>query len=588
MARTERVLGSMIAIAMSVVLSCLLAAGAAFAISPHAAGSIVQDEAMALNVQAKKKAGWATAKAGTFYYKKGKPVIGLQKIKGSYYYFNAKGVMQTSDVKAGGALFYVGPDGKVMGAKYDGKYYYSTMKPMTGTDAYDFETDQQARTIVAHISDKNDGKSEKLWKAFKWVVNKSYAIHQDFNPRQANWTAIYARHHFDNRGGDCHADGAAFAYLAAAIGYPADVCIDSWGVGYAPSHCWAMIGNAVYDPLFYESKSTMYYGATSGTYETSPTARFRVPQFKAANNKKGKVSLDLVNAGSMGLKKVNGKYYYYKNGKKVKNAWKTIDGKRYYFTKNGAAATLSTKVKGAYYVFGSNGVLQQGAKSGVRVVSLGKERYLVDKAGRAHAGWSASGARFAMRNGKCLRNAWKTIDGKRYHFGNDGVRATGSAKVAGEYYVFGADGALLKGIPGQETTIVSLGGEFYRIDADGKARAGWSQDGAQRFGVTGLLLTGVWYLDAAFYASDAEGNYLQEATAAINEAASGYDVRNKPASDLRSALEAAGAVPKNTVYSASCDIAGDDGLWEYDHFTVMTARPSAAGSVEYIRSITAL
>lgn len=59
-----------------------------------------------------------------------------------------------------------------------------------------------------------------------------------------------------------------------------------------------------------------------------------------------------------GLTKINGKYYYYKNGKKIKNKWKTIkttvNGKtvsyRYYFGSNGAAYAAKKRA-GVTYCF---------------------------------------------------------------------------------------------------------------------------------------------------------------------------------------------------------------------------------------------
>ena len=46
-----------------------------------------------------------------------------------------------------------------------------------------------------------------------------------------------------------------------------------------------------------------------------------------------------------GLVEENGKYYFYKNGKKQKKVWKTVNGKKYYFKKGGQAATGSYKIK---------------------------------------------------------------------------------------------------------------------------------------------------------------------------------------------------------------------------------------------------
>lgn len=52
----------------------------------------------------------------------------------------------------------------------------------------------------------------------------------------------------------------------------------------------------------------------------------------------GMVSADAA-SGKNGLVTSNGKTYYYSNGKKVVNAFKTVKGSKYYFGKNGAAVT---------------------------------------------------------------------------------------------------------------------------------------------------------------------------------------------------------------------------------------------------------
>lgn len=490
MTKKSRFLSAALSVLMSVVVASSLSVGAAFASPRYSAGSIGATP-KTVAVQAKKN-GWD--RMHTSYYRKGVKVTGLQKIGSKRYYFTASGKLKTKDVHVGGVSYYVNEKGVLIGAEVGGKYYYNTLKRMTKADSYDFETYLKARSIVKKTTNKNDSKATRLWKTFKWVVDKSYAIHQDFNPRQTNWTAIYARHHFDNRGGDCHADGAAFAYLAAAVGYKADVCIDSWGTGYAPSHCWAMIGNAVYDPLFYESKSSMYFGATSGTYETSPTARFRVPQYNPKNAKSSaKVSSKLLKAGRAGLQKVGNYYYYYQNGKVLKNKWKTVNGKRYYFKGNGRAATMSTKIKGAYYLFNAKGVLQSSTQSGTRLVTIGSD--------------------------------------------------------------------------------------VYRVNKKGKAVSGWSDDKTKRFDETGMLLTGVRWVNGAFHAADASGVYNANLTTQLNA----YSKRGSSATALRTLL----GKPKQESYSASCNIAGKDGLWVYDHFMVTTALPADTTVSEYVWSIEA-
>lgn len=69
--------------------------------------------------------------------------------------------------------------------------------------------------------------------------------------------------------------------------------------------------------------------------------------------------------------KTEGKYYFYKNGKKVKKAWKTVDGNRYYFSKNGDACAAEKipginynicvkKIDGKFYGFDNKGRMVKG------------------------------------------------------------------------------------------------------------------------------------------------------------------------------------------------------------------------------------
>lgn len=89
--------------------------------------------------------------------------------------------------------------------------------------------------------------------------------------------SIYANDHFKRTGGDCHADGCAFAYLARAIGYK-DVyaCLDVGPKG-TNGHCWTEIGGKVYDPLFAQAKSfSKNYDVPYGVYKLPPIIRIAI------------------------------------------------------------------------------------------------------------------------------------------------------------------------------------------------------------------------------------------------------------------------------------------------------------------------
>lgn len=74
-----------------------------------------------------------------------------------------------------------------------------------------------------------------------------------------------------------------------------------------------------------------------------------------------------------GLKLENGKYYFYENGKKVKNKWKTVGKKKYYLKSSGAAAVGWNKIGSKGYYFTDKAVMVKNKKiDGVKVNSKGE------------------------------------------------------------------------------------------------------------------------------------------------------------------------------------------------------------------------
>lgn len=105
-----------------------------------------------------------------------------------------------------------------------------------------------------------------------------------------------------------------------------------------------------------------------------------------------------------GLVEENGKYYFYKDGKKLKKVWKTVNGKKYYFKKNGQAATGSYKVKKKYYIFNEKGVFKKYKSE--QPVSVGKRVYFVSKKGMAAPGWHVYENKlyYAKKSGVCAKS----------------------------------------------------------------------------------------------------------------------------------------------------------------------------------------
>ena len=98
----------------------------------------------------------------------------------------------------------------------------------------------------------------------------------------------------------------------------------------------------------------------------------------------------------------NGHLFYYKDGVKLKNTWKTVNGSKYYFGKSGKAYVGKRKVGKATYYFAVNGKRKTG---------------------------------------------WRTIHGKKYYFSpKNGKMVTGKKTISHYLCYFSEKGVLLRKI----------------------------------------------------------------------------------------------------------------------------------------------
>ena len=170
--------------------------------------------------------------------------------------------------------------------------------------------------------------------------------------------------------------------------------------------------------------------ATSGSHQIKPpntkndiskniktTKPSIKPSIKPSTNDKPSTSTQNTYTG---LRRIDGKAYYFENGQKFCNGLKTVkvNGRKYffYFTENGQAFTDGFKEvkigdKKHYYYFKKNGhALTDKLKS----VSINDEKYYY----------------YFNKSGRALTKKWKTIDDKKYFFGKDGRAYTGTRTVS--------------------------------------------------------------------------------------------------------------------------------------------------------------
>lgn len=139
-----------------------------------------------------------------------------------------------------GARYYSYKSKKVRSLKKD--TIYVNGKAMKGMSQASMKTLQRAQAVVARVTNDRMTKQQKLKACFDFV--KTY---RECNPRLPHykgmdWPVIYANDMFVNGTGNCCSYGAAFAYMAKAVGYEEVYCCNSGG------HGWAEIDGLVYDP----------------------------------------------------------------------------------------------------------------------------------------------------------------------------------------------------------------------------------------------------------------------------------------------------------------------------------------------------
>lgn len=277
-----------------------------------------QPTAYTLRCVSKTKQKLSSFNLNEIYYRKGKLAEGRITVNGKKYPF-AKGKLCQGFVKLNGKVYYYDANGnivkdKVVGNKTVGFYYaekngvitfkfkgiakndkgywycknskviFTYRNAVTYDDkdwivingkAKEVETEKD-RTLfrafkeVAKCTDNTMTKKQKLKAAFKYVQG----AYTEKNPRIPHyhgkgWVEMYANDMFVNQTGNCCSYGAAFAYMAKAIGYDDVYACNSGG------HGWAEINGKVYDPEWgRHKKDKSYFGLD---YDTC-----KDPAYKAA------------------------------------------------------------------------------------------------------------------------------------------------------------------------------------------------------------------------------------------------------------------------------------------------------------------
>lgn len=316
-----------------------------------------------VSVEAKKKTGWQKSGKYRYYYNtSGKMVTGWKKISGKYYYFlkkatddAPKGSMATGFCTIGKNTFYFSSKGVLQTGwqTIDGKNYY-------------FKKSGKAGTIG-------------LMATGMQVISGGRYLFGEDGSASVGWTTYKKKTYFFSNSKKLGTRGRAITG-------------------------WKKIGKYKY---FFSTTGVMqknrwiskkYYLDSEGHMMTSAVT----PDGYVVNASGVKVRV------AKGWIKVNGKYYYYVNGK-MTTGWKTISGSKYYFDENGVRQN----------------------------------------------GWiTVGGYTYYLKSCK-LQTGWQKISGKYYYLGTDGKMAVNTTVDGVE---IGADGVAVSAPTAAKTRILLIAG----------------------------------------------------------------------------------------------------------------------------------
>lgn len=245
-----------------------------------------------------------------------------------------------------------------------------------------------------------------------------------------------------------------------------------------------------------------------------------------------------------GLKKEGTRYYYYENGVRVKNAWRTVskiqNGKtvsyRYYFDKNGVAYAgkkvngvtqiALKKISGCYYGFDSYGRMVKGS-----YLISGAYRIFSRTTGKLTGIVKENGKYYYYVDSKIVKNAFKNVKTKTstrtYYFGSNGAAYCGKINAYGE----------------KVPLVKKIGSSYYGFDT------------------AGIMLKGTYVINDKLYVFSAkDGKYNKKQTTKLRDASK----EGVNAKQLRTLL----GKPLRTEVMDSCMGDGKDELLYYSRFIV--------------------
>lgn len=95
---------------------------------------------------------------------------------------------------------------------------------------------------------------------------------------------------------------------------------------------------------------------------------------------------------------------------------------------------------------------------------------------------------FKLYDGSMLKNAWRTENGKKYYFGNDGYACKGWKKISGKWYHFDQNSYM-------QTGWLKDAGKWYYFKSNGVMATGWVKDSGKWYYMngSGVMQKSKWF-----------------------------------------------------------------------------------------------
>ena len=175
---------------------------------------------------------------------------GFVTVDGVSYYYNADGELQTGGIVGSDADGYYYADesgvidtGYCNAVSFEGEDWNVIDGKATKVETESDRTLFYALEAVSQYTDSSMTREQKLRVCFDHLKEDYLeGVRHDPPYNEMDWPVIYANDIFVYGKGDCFSYGAAFAYMAKAIGYTESYACNSGG------HGWAEIDGLFYDP----------------------------------------------------------------------------------------------------------------------------------------------------------------------------------------------------------------------------------------------------------------------------------------------------------------------------------------------------